>query len=105
MVKLETYHYIIALGTLIGFIRFLWLDPVLKSLPFFLLLTLFVELATPLHLIRFHGNNNWFFNIFTTIEFLFYSFVFYHLIQSTSLKKTVAITAVLFLVFTWINIF
>lgn len=104
MENLDLYHYIIATGVIIAFVRFRRLESLLRTLSFFLLLTFLVECATPLRLIRFHGNNSWFFNIFTTIEFLYYSFIFYQLFQSRSLKKGVAITTGLFLIFTCINI-
>ena len=104
MPHLDFYLYIIPIAMVIGFIRFARLEPILKTLPFFLLLTIFVEYSTPLRLIRFHGNNSWFFNIFTTIEFLYYSFIFYHILRQASLKKVVAITATAFLIFTTINI-
>jgi hypothetical protein len=105
MSRLSPFHYAIALGVIVGFIRLNRLERLLKSLPFFLLLTLFVECATPLHLIHFHGNNSWWFNIFTTLEFLYYSFVFYHLLQSKSLKKTVILITAVILIFACINIF
>jgi hypothetical protein len=105
MPDLDIYIYIIALGVLIGLIRFMRLEFLLKSLPFFLLLTLFVECVTPFHWIRFHGNNAWFFNIFTTIEFMYYSLIFYHILQKGSLKKAVIIVAIIFLIFTCVNIF
>jgi len=105
MENLEIYHYIIAIGVIIGFIRLHRLDLLLKTLPFFLSLTVFVELATPLRLIHFHGNNSWFFNIFTTIEFLYYSLIFFKLSKSHFQRKIIAITAGAFLIFTSINIF
>src|SRR5258706_12184834 len=105
MSQLSNYHYIIALGMIIGFIRFNREEPLLKTLPFFLLLTIFVECTTPFHLIHFHGNNSWFFNIFTTLEFLYYSFIFYKILERLSVKKIVLSTAIVFLVFTCINIF
>jgi len=105
MSDLSIYNYIIVLGIILGFFRINQLNGLVKTVPFFLLLTLFVECATPLHLIHFRGNNSWFFNIFTTIEFLYYSFIFYKLFQPTFLKKLVAKTTSVFLFFTCINIF
>jgi len=104
MSQLSIFHYIIALGVLVGFIRYKNLNSVLKTLPPFLVLTLFVESATPLRLIRFHGNNAWFFNIFTTIEFLYYSSVFYFILQSAFQKKVIFLIALFFLAFAGINI-
>src|SRR5215475_2891644 len=47
MPQLSIFHYVIASGMIIGFVRFPRLGPLLKTLPFFLLATLFVECATP----------------------------------------------------------
>lgn len=106
MSRIEIYHYIIALGMLIGFIRFKRLKPVLKTLPCFLLLTLFVECANAFHLLPFlHYSNHWYFNIFSTVEFLYYSFIFYQILEKTPLKKMIATIVVIFFVFTCINIF
>jgi len=105
MSQLEIYHYLIAFGVMIGFLRLKSLEVLQKTIPFFLLVSLFIECATPLRLIHFHGNNSWFFNIFTTIEFLYYSFIFYHLFTTHFKRNIVAITVGMFLIFTWINIF
>jgi hypothetical protein len=105
MPYLDVYIYLIAFGVLIGFIRFIRLELLLKTLPFFLLLTLFAECVTPFHLIRFYGNNLWFYNLFTTIEFLYYCFIFYNILHSEKLKIIVLLSAIVFLVFTVINIF
>src|SRR6187402_1488312 len=102
MFHLSIFHYVIALAVITGFIRYKNLNGVLKTLPFFLVLTLFVEIATPLKLIRFHGNNAWFFNLFTTLEFLYYSFVFYCILKT---NKIIPFVATIFLIFAIINIF
>jgi hypothetical protein len=89
----------------IGFIRINSLPRLLRSMPFFLLITLFVECVTPLKLIHFHGINHWLFNIFTPIEFLYYGYLFYHIIESPSKKVIIPLVFALFLLFTTINMF
>src|SRR5215204_2102263 len=105
MPQLDLYLYIIPIAIVIGFIRFRRLESLLKTFPFFLLLTLFVECATPFHWIRFRGNNSWFFNIFTTIEFLYYSFIFYHILERSLIRTIIRASAIGLLVFTVLNIF
>ena len=105
MSQLNIFHYIVAFGVVVGFIRYSNLIRVLKTLPFFLLLTLLAEIATPLKLIRFHGNNAWFFNLFTTFEFLYYCFIFYSILESYSQKKILLFSGVAFFILAGVNIF
>ncbi len=104
MEKLSIYHYIIFLGIVIGLVRYQRLHWPLRSLALFLPATLFVECVTPFKLIHFHGNNHWFFNIFTTLEFLYYSLLFYLVFEDNGKRKLILILASLLLVFTSINI-
>ena len=104
MHSLNIYHYVIALALILSIVNFRRLPAELKLFPAFLLLTLFVECVTPLKLIRFHGSNHWFFNIFTTIEFLYYSYIFYQVLHGR-LKKMILPVTLGFLGFTIVNIY
>jgi hypothetical protein len=105
MNRLSIFHYVVFLAMLIGFVRIKTLPVLLKSFPFFLFITLFVECVTPLKLIRFHGTNHWFFNIFTTLEFIYYGYLFYHIIDAPAKRKVMPLVFLLFILFTIINIF
>lgn len=53
----------------------------------FIFITVLVELPTNFNWIIFKGNNLWFYNIFTSCEFLFYFIIFYHAISNPRWKK------------------
>ena len=103
MNRIDFYNYIILLGAGIGFIRFNKILPVLRYFPFFLLLTLCIESLCSLEIIRFRGNNHPLFNVFTTIEFLYYSYLFYSVIDLPARKKLIKWITVFFLLFTFFN--
>lgn len=104
MARIDYYNYIVLLAVLTGFIRSARLGTVLRTLPFFLLLTLFAECAGPLHLLRFHGNNHLFFNVFTAVEFVYYSWMFSRVLYRKKEKRLVAATLAGFILFTACNI-
>ncbi len=104
MGQIDFYNYIILACIGIGLIRFQRMKLLPRTLPFFLLITLFVECATPLSLIHFSGSNHWFFNLFTTLEFVYYSFLFYCYLRSKKQKRVVLVMLMLFLTFTVVNV-
>lgn len=78
---------------IVGIVRFSKLYPrYIKYLIPFLLISIFAEAATPLKLIHFTKSNHWFFNLYTTFEFLFYAFLFFQVFH-----KKVHRTLVLYL--------
>lgn len=104
MTRIDYYNYIVLLAALTGFIRLTRLEALLRTLPFFLLVTLFAECAGPLRLLHFHGNNHLFFNVFTIIEFVYYSWLFSRVLYRKKEKVLIIATLVGFLLFAFFNI-
>lgn len=75
---LNPADYVIFLGLVTGLILYkkLYSTPV-KVLVWLLLVTLFVELSTPLQFFSFRKNNYWLYNIFTPVECSFYALLYY----------------------------
>lgn len=70
----------------------------------FLFLTVLIEYIGGWYL--FKGlRNYWIFNVFTTIEFVFYSYLFYLHFRKTLLKKMVVILMPVFIIVVILNIF
>ena len=66
----------------------------------FLAVTLIVEITGYFQLGKINGSNHWMYNIYTAIEFLFFSFVYYAVINNQKLKGVIKIfTAVFFISF------
>ncbi len=66
----------------------------------FLVVTLIVEITGYFQLGKINGSNHWMYNIYTAIEFLFFSFVYYAVINNQKLKEVIKIfTAVFFISF------
>jgi hypothetical protein len=70
----------------------------------FLTITLFAEVAAFFNWINIEGSNHWWYNIYTAIEFLFFSYVFKEAIEKRSLKKIIKISTWFFLMAFIINI-
>ncbi|HEV8287289.1 MAG TPA: hypothetical protein VGQ09_23435 [Chitinophagaceae bacterium] len=89
MPGLLVYQYIIIIAAIIGMVRFQCLHPYyIKWLVLLLILTIIAELFPAFKIIRFRGSNHWWFNIFTVIEFLAYSYIFSRAITN---PKTITI--------------
>lgn len=78
------------------FIR--WLVP-------FLAFTCIVETAGYFQLVTINGSNHWWYNIYTAIEFVFFSIVFYAALDNRVLKKVIKTTAIVFALCFLINFF
>jgi len=97
------YVYLMMLCAAVAIIRFRKLNTLPRLFVPFLLLSIFVELATPLQLLPFRGGNHWFFNLFTTVEFLFLGFVYYKALHATGQKRFVLYSLAAGILFTIIN--
>jgi len=86
---ISVYLYIIAISIIVGLVRFRALSPSLIRwfIPF-LVATLAVEI-TGLVMWTHRLNNNKMYNIFTSIEFIFYSLLFRSVIEDSSIKKII----------------
>jgi len=71
----------------------------------FLLLTNMEEWGSLHGYFTFHGSNTWVVNIFTNIEFLFYSYLFYSSTKDASFKKRIKYIFAGYILLALINIF
>lgn len=102
MLPLEIW--IIFFSTAVSIYRYNRLFPgYLRFFSFFLLLTLSVEL-TGFYLKEHFINNYRLYNLFTPVELCFYSYIYYHALQSARIKKIIRLVIPLYLVFFVINI-
>lgn len=97
---------LIALDFIIGTIMYqrIKLNFIRWFIPF-LAITLIVETAGYFQLVSINGSNHWWYNIYTALEFLFFSLVFYEVIEKKATKRTIKFSATLFLLCFLINIF
>jgi hypothetical protein len=70
----------------------------------FLALTNLVEWGSRFGWFNIHHSNNWIVNIFTNVEFIFYSFLFFSFSSDPVYKKRIRLIASLFLLLALINI-
>lgn len=106
MLQLKIHQYLIVTAIIVGLIRYRRLSPsFLRLMIPFLLLSFFAEVIPRLKLIDFRGSNHWWFNIFTVIEFLFYTYLFFRAIISSRLKRTMQAAMPVYLAIAAINIF
>lgn len=71
----------------------------------FLLLTNIEEWASLHGYFNFHGSNNWILNIFTNIEFLFYSYIFFLNSKNAASRKRIKYFYLGYLILAVLNIF
>jgi hypothetical protein len=76
---------------------------IFKWFPLFLALTVFVEIYGPMYTRVHHKSNVWIYNIFTPIEIIFYSWLFYNIYQNSVLKKVALFFIPVYLVAVIIN--
>lgn len=69
----------------------------LKSVPFFLLLTLFVELIGRYYRLR-SINNVWLFNMYTVIEFTYFTYLLYCILKRTFIRRFIFFIPILCLI-------
>jgi len=91
------------LCTVAGIIRFRRLGALPRFFIPFLLLSIFVELATPLQLLPFSNGNHWFFNLFTTIEFLFLGFIYHRALRAPAQRRFVVYSIIAGIGFALVN--
>ncbi len=98
------YLYIIAISIIVGLAFFKRLNPpVIRWFVPFLILTLAVEICGMW--LRFHHTNNArLYNVFTSIEFMFYSLVFRQAVDNIRLKKVILYAAIIFPFLVLLNI-
>ncbi len=58
-----------------------------------LLLTNIIEWGSYFHIFTLHKSNNWIYNVFTLIEFLFYSWLYYSIIPDKGSKRIIKLLA------------
>jgi hypothetical protein len=88
MQYLKLADYIIFFATLTGLILYSRLHwPGIKILVWLLVVTLFVELATPFKIISFSRNNYLLYNIYTPVQCSFFALVFYTSFRNSKRKS------------------
>ncbi len=98
MNDIRTDWIILLVATIFGFsIKTRPTYTYLKSLPFFLLLTLLVELIGRYYRLR-SINNVWLFNIYTIIEFTYFTYLLYCILKRTFVQRLIFFIPILCLI-------
>jgi hypothetical protein len=106
MPHLRVYQYLILFAIIAGLIRFRRLNPpIIRLFLPFLVLAFIAEIVPRFKLIRFGASNHWWFNIFTVIEFFFYSYFFSRVIVHPKQKQIIQISTLIYLGLATVNIF
>lgn len=71
----------------------------MRILVYLLLVSLFVEIATPLKIFRFKGNNSIMYNIYTPVEIIFFASIYYAALKTRRQRKFVLIITAITLAF------
>lgn len=67
------------------------------------IVSLFVEIATPLKIIRFKGNNWLLYNLYTPVEFLFFACLYYMAFKDKRKRIFIVVTTVIMILFSAYN--
>lgn len=105
MAQFALYQYVIIVSTITGLLLYNRLPIYLKWLVGILIITLAGEIIPELKLIKFHGSNHWWYNIFTVIEFIGYSYIFYFTINNSKLSRIIIISLAIYFALAVLNIF
>lgn len=76
----------------------------IRAFSFLLFFIVAVEVASELKITNWHRNNNWIYNLSTTVEFLFYSRLYYNEFKTSGIKNLILYLTVVLLFTTAINI-
>lgn len=105
MQHLKYHDFIILLNVIVGLVLFKRLNPpYMRILVGLLLVSLFVEIATPLKILRFKGNNGLLYNLYTPVEFLFFAGIYYTAFRARWQRRFVLITVLIVIAFTVYNL-
>jgi hypothetical protein len=109
MINPPIYQYIIITSAVIGIIRFPQIK--LKAIQVLIILLLLTVIAETLpsfkliQIVKINDSNHWFYNIFTVIEFLLYTYIFSLAITNAKIKSIMRWSIPTFLIVAAINIF
>ena len=93
--QLNKADYIIFMGVVSGLILYKKLRSTsVKILVWLLIVTLFVEIATPFRFFRFVKSNHWLYNIFTPIQCSFFAAIYYVSFQKQKRKTFILICGI-----------
>ena len=96
MVLFYCYLLVLLISSVVGLVRIKNQPVHLKYFAFFLLVTLFVELAGLVLRKTSPQYNHWLYNLYLPIHYFFYSWLYYRLLRSPFMRRLIAWSAVVF---------
>lgn len=104
MQNLKYHDFIILLDVIVGLVLFKRLNPpYMRILVCLFLVSLFVEICTPLKILRFKGNNWLLYNLYTPVEFLFFAGIYYAAFKIRWQRRFVLLTTSIIILFAAYN--